>query len=217
MVAHEGETQINFSFLFKTDTGCCNLITRTFALERSHYETRMASELARSTSRQDDDPVTVNPSWQGSTQSTSKVDAIISVMRSKYFETSHEDISRILACVTDYWLPILSYYTLPPDLDPSINRKFIEQQSSVLDPAFELDGQHYNLDTNASVPEGKKLPHTIEYKKVLGQGGFAYVAQVSDKKGRVHALKVITRKKILRRSQGADENGQTGDRGSEKG
>lgn len=154
----------------------------------------MASGHSRSTSRQDDDPVTAKPSWHGSTQSTRKVNTILSAMKSNHFEISREDTSVMLACLTDYWLPITSRSTMPPALGPSLDYKFIEQQSSVLNSAFEFDGQHYNLDKNASLPEGKKLPRTIEYKKTLGQGHFGYVAQVSDKNGRTYALKVIPRK-----------------------
>ncbi|CAH0050373.1 unnamed protein product [Clonostachys solani] len=155
----------------------------------------MASGLSRITSRQDDDLVTAHmkPPWQGSTQHARKVNMILNAMSSNNFETNHEDITRMLACVTDYWLPITSYSTMPPALDPGPCYSFIGQQSSVLDSAFELDGQHYNLDQHASFPEGKKLPRTLEYKKVLGQGHFGYVAQVSDENGSVYALKVMTR------------------------
>ncbi|CAG9983125.1 unnamed protein product [Clonostachys byssicola] len=153
-----------------------------------------ASGPSRSTSRQEEDWVTIKPSWQGSTQPTCKVNTILNAMSSNNFGSSHEDISRKLACVTDYWLPITSHSTMPPALEPSQCHMFIQQQSSVLDPAFEFNGQHYNLDNNASIPEGQRLPRNIEYKKTLGQGHFGYVAQVSDKNGRAYALKVISRK-----------------------
>ncbi|CAI6090800.1 unnamed protein product [Clonostachys chloroleuca] len=110
-----GEAQIKLSLTSNIDSGCNDLITRTSASKRGYCETRTASGPSRSASRQDDAPIIATPLWQGSAQSTRKVNMILNAMSFNNFESSYVDISQKLACVTDYWLPITSRSTIPEE------------------------------------------------------------------------------------------------------
>ncbi|CAH0039327.1 unnamed protein product [Clonostachys rhizophaga] len=110
-----GEAQIKLSLTSNIDSGCSDLITRTSVSKRGYCETRMASGPSRRVSRQDDAPILATPLWQGSAQSTRKVNMILNAMSFNKCESSYEDISQKLACVTDYWLPTTSRSTMPEE------------------------------------------------------------------------------------------------------